>query len=389
MELLNFINSHTSNWESLLKDSPYYLSIKNSYPYYLLMYDQTRSDMSISIVQQARGIIIRKVPNSEEYAAVCVPFYKFFNWNEQYSAIDKIDWATASVQQKVDGSIIKMFFDPYAPETGWHIATNKSIDANNAECGFTTYGKLVREVLDKTTYRFFESLDTNYCYMFELTTKYNQVVINYDEDHLWYLGRRNMHTLQEDCKPLNIVGILTPARFPHTSLDACVEAAHHMGDDEEGYVVCDANFNRVKIKGDEYLRLHHLRGNGIITIKRVVNMWLDGSLDDFNAYFPQYNEFTTSVISNIIELGIHLDTIYAMIISLPTVLTRKDFALACTNAYPITRAYLFKRYDNKVANGYEFCRTAAASKLLIDALNKRLKIKEIGVSEDEQYEGFG
>ena len=387
MELLDFINSHISDWEQILVNEPYFLVIKKLFPYYLLMYDQTRSDMSSIIVQQARGTIIRSLPNDNKYTVVCAPFYKFFNWNEQYSAVNQIDWSTASVQQKVDGSIVKIWFDPYAPETGWHISTNKSIDANEAECGFTTYGQLIRSTIYNTTYRFFEALDTHYCYMFELTTKYNQVVINYDNDHLWYLGRRNMVTLQEDCKPLNIVGILTPARFPHTSLDACVEAAHHMGDDEEGYVVCDANFNRIKIKGDEYLRLHHLRGNGIITIKRVVNMWLDGSLDDFNAYFPQYNEFTTSVVSNIIELGIHLDTIYAMI--LPTVLTRKDLALACANAYPITRAYLFKRYDNKVANGYEFCRTAAASKLLIDALNKRLKIKEIGVSEDEQYEGFG
>ena len=156
-----------------------------------------------------------------------------------------------------------------------------------------------------------------------------------------------------------------------------------MGDDEEGYVVCDAAFNRVKIKGDEYLRLHHLRGNGILTIKRVVNMWHEGTLDDFNAYFPQYKDFTTSIIDNIVALGRHMDTVYENTIALPNLHTRKDFALACASVYPITRAYMFQRYDNKVTSGYNFCRNTSTDKLLIDALKKRLKIKEMGVSEDE------
>ena len=71
MELLDFINSHISDWEQILVNEPYFLVIKKLFPYYLLMYDQTRSDMSSIIVQQARGTIIRSLPNDNRYTVVC------------------------------------------------------------------------------------------------------------------------------------------------------------------------------------------------------------------------------------------------------------------------------------------------------------------------------
>jgi hypothetical protein len=63
----------------------------------------------------------------------------------------------------------------------------------------------------------------------------------------------------------------------------------------EGVVVCDRNWNRVKIKCDEYIRLHSLIGNGF-TEKGLWNCMMDGSIDDILGNFPEYNEFYKTVI---------------------------------------------------------------------------------------------
>lgn len=62
------------------------------------------SDFSDPVVQEARGIII----DAANADVVCWPFRKFGNWFETYA--DEIDWRSAVVQEKIDGSIIKLYF---------------------------------------------------------------------------------------------------------------------------------------------------------------------------------------------------------------------------------------------------------------------------------------
>ncbi len=57
---------------------------------------------------------------------VCWPFDKFFNVQEQYAA--DIDWKDARVLEKIDGSMIKLFWYKDA----WRFATSSTCDAEDA-----------------------------------------------------------------------------------------------------------------------------------------------------------------------------------------------------------------------------------------------------------------
>lgn len=378
MYLVDFMNKN-ADWQIKLAAAPYYLEIRSDEidgeKYYLLKYNMIMSDMSLPEVQEARGSIFRQ--NEDGYwVCVCHPFDKFFNYGEAQSAVNRIDWSTASVQQKVDGSLIKMWYD----YDGWVISTNGTINAFKAECGDTTYGALVEQVIDRIP-NFLKMLDRDYTYMFELTSPFNRIVIRYEGVNLWYLGRRNILTDEEDSEGLRLEGLLYPEVYPHHSLSECIAAAHEMGDDEEGYVVCDANFNRIKIKGDEYLLLHKMRGNGPLTIARVIEMWQADSLDDFTAYYPEFKPFVDKVMGQVRHLIEIADIAFASIMS-HSLETRADFArYACSYIGPV-KSFLFTRYDDKVANATDFYKGMRAKNLSAH-LQSILNIEEVGVKEDE------
>lgn len=198
MELLEFIRSH-ENWEELLTAEPYNIKISRDSGYILFKYTQLNSDFSNPIVKECRGIILRE----SDFIPVCVPFFKFMNAEEPNSDLDKIDWSTASVQEKIDGSLIKVWFD-----NGWHISTNGTIDAFKSDLAsiyFKSYGDLfVNELQYCGAIDSFEKLckclDQDYTYMFELVTEYNRVVVpadNYDGS-IYLLGARNNKTYEED-----------------------------------------------------------------------------------------------------------------------------------------------------------------------------------------------
>lgn len=380
MKLLNFMNTHP-DWKTLLAAEPYCLDIRSDeiggIQYFLLKYNQIMSDMGLREVQEARGSIFRQNEDGH-WVCVCHPFDKFFNYGEQYSAVRSIDWETASVQQKVDGSLIKVWYD----NEEWHISTNGTIDAYKAECGDLNFGILFSNVIQNIP-EFWYALDPEYTYMFELTSPYNRIVVRYEGTNLWYLGRRNILNDIEDNEDLELDGLLYPEVYPYTSLAECIAAAHEMGDDEEGYVVCDANFNRIKIKGDEYLALHKMRGNGPLTVLRVVEMYQQGTLDDFVAYYPEFKDFIDDVIQRIRYYIEVCETAFKVVNSVVgTMGERRDFAMYANTYMPIVRSYLYARLDEKVKNGSDYFMNMRA-RTLASYIMAEMETTKIG-AEDEQ-----
>ena len=58
------------DWEVMITDSPFYVKTKREGIFVLLKYDQIRSDMTIPMVRECRGIILDE---SAQYNPVCVP----------------------------------------------------------------------------------------------------------------------------------------------------------------------------------------------------------------------------------------------------------------------------------------------------------------------------
>ena len=293
LKIQEFIRENT-DWECLLSSEPYGISISHDTMYgrdlVMFKYDQVRSDLSIPLVQECRGLIL----DAHTFDVVSFPFTKFFNYGEPLAA--DVDWGSAHVEAKIDGSIIKVV---NMGGGNFLISTNGVIDAikcslpENYGRPFDTFGELFMEGLkfyglgEGDFARLFKPGIT---YMFELTSPWNQVVVNWSETKVWFLGERDNLTFKEtfygDSELSKVFD--TPKVYPITNVEECVAAAKQLPDDEEGYVVCDKDFNRIKIKSPRYIQLHYMAGNQIWSPSRVMDIIRDNEVSEYVAYFPKF-----------------------------------------------------------------------------------------------------
>ncbi len=238
-------------------------------------------DFTDPVVQEARGIII----NTDTLEVVCWPFRKFGNYNESYA--DDIDWSTAHVQDKIDGSIIKLWYDK--PNQRWMFSTNSVINAENAK---TAMGHSFKDVImsaDNFYSLKFEDLNKNNTYIFELVSPETRVVINYPFCRLYHIGTRSNITGKE---LITDVGIAKPCLYDISNLDKCINAAASLNDKDdikrEGFVVVDRNFHRIKVKSPQYLIIHHIRGNNACSREHCLKLLTTTNIniDKFCANYP-------------------------------------------------------------------------------------------------------
>lgn len=285
-----------ADWREILKNE-YGITIKEEYPYVIFNYGLT-SNFPNPIVQEARGIII----NIETLEVACFPFRKFGNYNESYA--DKIDWNTARVQDKIDGSIIKMWYvkgyNPIFDDGYWAFSTNSMIYADKAIANAMT-GETFMDIVKKADNfhdigKANDILNKNCTYIFELVIPETQVVVRYDKPHLYHIGTRNNSTGEE---LIEDIGIEKPKEYTLKSLDDCINAAVKLNQSQdgevhsvkkEGYVVVDGNWNRIKIKSPDYLMLHHLSSNANFSKERIVGLLRDKtmSISDICEEFPNF-----------------------------------------------------------------------------------------------------
>jgi len=387
MKLLDFLNEH-ENWEEILTNAPYYLTVKRDEPYVLLDYQQFTSDMSNILCQQARGAIFRQ--NYEgKWIAISVGMYKFFNYGESEAA--EIDWSSAVVSTKVDGSNIRLAYDLIANQ--WLVSTTGTIRAEKAQICFgrTFYSEFVRLLGGESQFAAFcNSLSKQYTYYFELVSRYNKIVVHYDEEAIYYIGRRDMITFNE--RPMADMpqvmgeyGIRAIPIYLLSSMNECISAAEALGENAEGFVVTDANFNRLKVKTPWYVAMHHIRGNGILTVRRVIELWTTDLLDDFVGNFPEYKDFVHTVMDCVVKVIKGYDDSYDMAMKMCRGLTRKEMARKINEIFTSrAAAYIFARMDGKAQNAvlYVFNNARRSYRKFADYIAAQLDTTEYGVEED-------
>ena len=375
MEILNLIRAN-ENWEEIITNAPYYIKTQWDGNYVLLKYNQLASDFNEKIVRECRGAIFYIPSGGHEWAdVVCYPFEKFGNYGESY--VPEIDWNSARVLEKVDGSLIKLWYH----EGDWHVSTNGCIDARKAETsekGISFYNIFIRALLKQGNPEiFFATLDINYTYMFELVSPETRVTIEYPEPALYYLGERFMCTHQERAisthTPYRAKFLKFPKVYNLNSLEDCIKVVNQMGADEEGFVVCDKNFNRVKVKSPEYLIASKIRNNNTITTKRVIEAMRAGMLDDFYAYAEDKKDFIDAVVNSYHSVAQNLEEAYQI---------AKDNYSAAPDIpwYKIVTAlpkqfqgYCFMRHANKVENAYDFINEHLSKTSLMEWIDDYIK----------------
>jgi len=354
MKLTEFIHREP-DWEQILASPPYSVRTKRKGRYVLLRYNQYDSDFTLEIVRECRGVILDE---QENYKPVCVPFYKFGNYGETY--VPDIEWSTARVQEKIDGSIIKLWYH----NGEWHTSSNGEIDARSAvaqgawsgEKSNVTLFDLFWDAWSRTGVSL-SSLDTNFTFMFELTSPFNRIVVRYPETEIWHIGTRDNGTLQE----CHIdIGIKKPAEYPLQTLEDVITAAKSLEDNREGFVVVDGKYNRVKVKSPRYVVLAHLLA-GVSTDRNLLELILKGEKSEFLTYFPEYEPDVLRMESKYASLINRLEDEAALVFS-TAYENRKEMAAVITKQ--AHAAFLFSYADGKAKTADEWLRSRPVDAVL-------------------------
>ena len=346
MHVLDFINTFY-DWELRLKLSPFCCNIKKDGEYVLLQYQQLNSDFTSRVVQESRGSIFRKDERGN-WTYVCRPFDKFFNYG-QAEAVN-VDWNTARILAKVDGSLVKLWFD----RGEWHLSTNGNIDAFKApvsDLGYS-YGDVFNRALGQDFCLLGLWLDPEYTYMFELTSPDTQLVVPYP-DGVWYLSRRHTQTGVEQFDRPALPGVKLPKEFHMDKFEDVLAVVQAMPKEEEGVVINDANGNRIKVKSPEYLMASHLANNKMVSNRNLVEYMKEGKIDDFLGYCPQYTSRVDGIRAKVQAKCAELDDAWARYQDAATSMSRKDFA-ALVAGEKKCKPYLFAKLEHPELTSEEY-----------------------------------
>jgi RNA ligase len=257
------------------------------------------------------------------------PFEKFYNAGEWVAMGNEIPVEPFEVTEKLDGSLGIL----YRSSRGPAIATRGSFESPQAQMGTRLLAPLL------TMWRPAPDLT----YLFEIIYPENRIVVNYgDRRGLTLLAVIETATGQE--LPLSYFPELPSARrYEVTEFDAIMAMG---SSNEEGFVVRFESGLRLKIKLDEYIRLHKLLTG--VTPRKIWEVLSAGqSLHDFASGAPE--EFRAWLIKTARDLIIQHDLIQRMcaddLARVPRDVSRKEqAAIIKTMRYP---AMLFRALDDQ------------------------------------------
>ena len=340
-----------SNYEQLLCEKPYCVKTKHYYindkHYVMFTYNQVNSDFNNDIVRECRGIIFRE---GEWTKPVCHAFDKFGNYQESY--VPKIDWNSAKVTEKVDGSLIKVWYNSDTDD--YMISTNGTINAFDApidDYRYKSFGELFVNAIDLCDLMSVMSKYNKSTYIFELVSPVNRVVVPYETIRVYFLGERDIEgnltsfTDSECTEGFIDIGVLTPKVFNLSTFDEVVTAANELPWDEEGYVVHDKYNNRVKIKSPAYVIAHYSRINGNISEKHLIRVILEGQEEEFLTYCSDYKDTLLKTKQKMEDYLVKCKFLYTTI---PNFNNRKDYATYVNKVAKVYRTYLFKCFDKYI-----------------------------------------
>jgi RNA ligase len=267
-------------------------------------YDKLWDDITL----QCRGLVL-----DGENNVIAKPFPKFFNMEELSDS--EIPNESFEAFEKMDGSLGICFYY----ESEWHIATRGSFTSEQAIRG--------RELLNKYNYK--NGLISGYTYLFEIIYPENRIVVNYgDYEGLVVLAAYHNETGREvSIDEMDNEGFDVVKKYD--GVNDFTKLKGIISNDAEGYVIRFKSGMRMKIKGDEYVRLHR-----ILTNFSTTDIWellkTKGNLNEFLERVP--DEFDTWVKETVKDLMIRYENIekdyFEIFSNLKSQgLNRKEFAI--------------------------------------------------------------
>lgn len=294
-----------------------------------LCYSQIYTPKFDEFAMKCRGLVVDK--NTLEI--VCHPFNRFFNYGEGKVASELQTSTTSkrmnsiynsiedsykdgknqellqslSYYEKVDGSLIKIYY--YEPLKKWLVGTkgqaiceSKVFNLNNSSD--LSFYDLVLEALnvknDKELQHVLNSTcDNTLTYLFELTSKYNAVVVPHKETKLWFLGAVNKlgdvienpydHDFEEVYKKFPKMNkIYLPKKYDFKNINEAEIFSQNLPFNDEGYVIYCHKQPVFKIKSPAYVQVHLMSDKNVLFNENpVIKLVYLGELTEYLTYFKE------------------------------------------------------------------------------------------------------
>lgn len=279
-------------------------------------YDMLNVDWYFQPAYLCRGLIL----DAHSLKPLCVPLVKF--WNAGEARALPIDWNSAKVFEKVDGTMVKRWFSPYTNNFEYSTRYQLPCDIKSNIISDTgiTWHQLIQRCLGELPLTLDQSPEETI--VFEIMSPLNRVVVHQKDYRAALLARRNNFTLEEQDLSSHP---LAPKVFHFNSTTEVIEFSKTLkGVEQEGFVVVDKNFCRVKVKGEEYVRLHHLKDSSANSLKSLVLVIKNGEYEEVGNYFPEYIPAMKKIGRVIEALVSQHEEAYEKYKTIPE---QKDFAL--------------------------------------------------------------
>jgi hypothetical protein len=366
-----YLKIHTFN--DLIQDHGVYASLSKNNKKISLNYSQRETKNDDVLSWDCRGLILCKSDYSQfstvddkldlssvagDTQILAFGLRRFFNYGQESAA--NINWSDPklSILEKADGSLCIVYYDRFVQQ--WCVATRSVPEADLLmDNGLFTFRILFEKALKETTELSFQDftklLQINYTYFFELTTPYNRIVVNYQNNGIILLGARNMDTLLEvypeqlDFIRAKVVPCVQPYEF--NSINELITWVSLQNPSEhEGVIVRDGHFNRIKIKNPAYVVASKIRDSLATSPKNCLELILLGKDDDAAPLLPQ--EIQNNLLSIKEKYVIWLkeqESLFQLIIKEARAIApdKKTFALTVQKYKPSMPAALFSFYDGK------------------------------------------
>lgn len=251
-------------------------------------YDQLNSPKFHLVVRECRGLIL-DLNNNKVISRSFPRFYNLNEWSE-----DPFDFNSSYyVEEKADGSMMVVYFN----KTSWYVSTRKQAfsEGNTSFCNLT-FKELFESIVGSDVNSFMLGRDTDYSYVFEVCSWCNKVIKTYKEPRVYLLAAFHKDTGNElTYDQLNDLAsklhVYRPKLYKFNSVEDMVASFKDMDITEEGYVIVDKNLNRIKVKNPAYVDLHHMKGEGMPTERRIVDIIFRGEDTEVLSYFPEFKEY--------------------------------------------------------------------------------------------------
>jgi hypothetical protein len=291
------------------------------------------------ITIQCRGLV-----TDDEGNIVARPFSKFFNYEELDPV--KIPNEPFDVFEKLDGSLGILF--NYKGE--WILATRGSFTSDQAKKGW--------QLLQKYNYK---RLIEDKTYLFEIIYKENRIVVDYDYEGLVMIAvidNNDGYEYRIFDERVHLEGIRFVNMYRNLGFEFVKKydgikdystLKDLIKDNEEGFVIRFESGFRMKVKGEEYKRLHKILTN--VSNRDIWEYLKDGKpLDDIlkkvpDEFYDWVKQTKQSFEKDFTNIKTEYESIFNSILSTNEIFSRKDFALKAINYnFP---SILFDMYDGK------------------------------------------